>query len=277
MKLFERYRRERKWPRQGSTLSNPGRPDAVRTGRVRGAGRRTSRPRGPRDHAGRRRRHPRARRGRRAAGVSAARPVAVRVPGLRDAGRGHAGYAGRCVRRAARCDRHLRRSTRELYAMFARRYILPRLASRPLASITRLDVDRFVTALPADGGRCRDDQCGVPVAAPRSRSAEASGLVARNVARGVSAPKAPRQEMRFLSTDELHAVADAVGPIDRALVLLLGLCGLRIGEAAALTVDDVDFLAGVFGSRSPPPRSTGACSSCRRRRAKREPWPCRAW
>jgi integrase len=48
--------------------------------------------------------------------------------------------------------------------------------------------------------------------------------------------------MRFLSAGELWRVADAVADRDRALVLLLGLCGPRIGEAAALTLEDLDLL-----------------------------------
>lgn len=48
--------------------------------------------------------------------------------------------------------------------------------------------------------------------------------------------------MRALTAEEIWTVAGAVPARDRALVILLGLCGLRIGEAAALTVDDFDFL-----------------------------------
>jgi integrase len=73
-------------------------------------------------------------------------------------------------------------------------------------------------------------------------AAEAAGMVTKNPARGVKVPPSPREEMRFLSPGELLAVAEAVEERDRALVLLLGLCGLRIGEALALTVDDLDLL-----------------------------------
>ncbi len=50
--------------------------------------------------------------------------------------------------------------------------------------------------------------------------------------------------MRFLSAEELASVVDAAADRERALIMLLGLCGLRIGEAAALTVEDLDLLRG---------------------------------
>lgn len=60
----------------------------------------------------------------------------------------------------------------------------------------------------------------------------------------VQAPRAARAEMRFLSPSEVHTLADEVHPRYRALVLLLGFCGLRIGEATALSVTDLDLLRG---------------------------------
>ena len=45
----------------------------------------------------------------------------------------------------------------------------------------------------------------------------------------------------YLTADQLQRLADESGEY-RSLVLLLGVGGLRWGEAAALTVADVDFL-----------------------------------
>jgi integrase len=50
-------------------------------------------------------------------------------------------------------------------------------------------------------------------------------------------------EMRFLSAEELERLAQAMPTDrDRILALLLGWCGLRFGEAAALRVEDADPL-----------------------------------
>ncbi|HXF72084.1 MAG TPA: site-specific integrase, partial [Actinomycetota bacterium] len=48
--------------------------------------------------------------------------------------------------------------------------------------------------------------------------------------------------MRPLSAREVAALAEAVPGRDRALIFVLGYAGLRIGEAAALRVGDVDLL-----------------------------------
>jgi integrase len=66
-------------------------------------------------------------------------------------------------------------------------------------------------------------------------------LLVTNPARGVKLPKrAPRHNI-YLAGDQLSRLADESGRY-RSLVLLLGVGGLRWGEAAALRVSDVDFL-----------------------------------
>lgn len=59
-----------------------------------------------------------------------------------------------------------------------------------------------------------------------------------NPADGVELPSVGTVEQRFLTLEQLHALADAAGP-HRALVYVLGTCGLRFGEAAELRWRDV--------------------------------------
>ena len=54
-------------------------------------------------------------------------------------------------------------------------------------------------------------------------------------------PKPQPRRNVYLTADQLQRLADESGEY-RSLVLLLGVGGLRWGEAAALTVADVDFL-----------------------------------
>jgi integrase len=66
-------------------------------------------------------------------------------------------------------------------------------------------------------------------------------MLAANAARGVKLPKrAPRRNV-YLTAAQLDRLADESGRY-RSLALLLGVVGLRWGEAAALRVSDVDFL-----------------------------------
>ena len=66
-------------------------------------------------------------------------------------------------------------------------------------------------------------------------------LLTVNPARGVKLPvRSPRKNV-YLTADQLTQLADESGRY-RSLVLLLGVGGLRWGEAAALRVRDIDFL-----------------------------------
>lgn len=65
------------------------------------------------------------------------------------------------------------------------------------------------------------------------------GRLVRNPASRVKLPRDRRREKRFLSHDEVAALADAAGP-DRLAVLVLAYSGLRFGELAAFRVRNVD-------------------------------------
>jgi integrase len=66
-------------------------------------------------------------------------------------------------------------------------------------------------------------------------------LLASNPARSVKLPKRSPRRNVYLTASQLNRLAEESGRY-RSLVLLLGVGGLRWGEAAALRVDDVDFL-----------------------------------
>ena len=76
------------------------------------------------------------------------------------------------------------------------------------------------------------------------------GRIPSNPTSGVRLPKVAKSDKRFLTAEELHRLADAaaqypipeVGQQYRGLILLLGFCGLRWGEAAALRAKRVDLL-----------------------------------
>jgi integrase len=63
-----------------------------------------------------------------------------------------------------------------------------------------------------------------------------------NPARGVgNLPRATSRRHVYLTAEDVHRLADESGK-HRALILVLGFCGLRWGEAIALRVRDVEFL-----------------------------------
>lgn len=137
----------------------------------------------------------------------------------------------------------LRPATLDLYGRMTRRYILPRLGSRQLGSLTPLDVKEWVARL-SEGAGPATVHAAFRVLRRILSSAVEAEIIARNPARGIKTPRAEREEMRFLGAEELGRVAAAVPQRYRALVLLLGYRGLRIGEATALRVEDLDLLRG---------------------------------
>ena len=62
-----------------------------------------------------------------------------------------------------------------------------------------------------------------------------------NPALGVALPPMQEKRRRYLTAEQLEALADAAGP-GRVAVLVLGYCGLRWSELAALRVRNFDLL-----------------------------------
>jgi len=71
-----------------------------------------------------------------------------------------------------------------------------------------------------------------------------ANLIGRNPTAGLRAPGGPTREMHFASAEEVAKLAGAVPERYEALIYLLAYGGLRIGEAAALQVADLDLLRG---------------------------------
>jgi integrase len=67
-----------------------------------------------------------------------------------------------------------------------------------------------------------------------------SEWIARNPAAGIPMPPSEQREPRFLTETEVRAIAQHVAPRYEALIWTLALTGLRIGEATALRVKNVN-------------------------------------
>jgi integrase len=136
---------------------------------------------------------------------------------------------------------HLKPSSRHLYEDTATRYILPALGHFPLRSIEASDVRGFLATLAHKPATAR-------IAHRLLRSVLYSAVedkkIRYNPAAKAKLPAERRREARYLTADEVDQLAQEVPELYRALVYLLAYSGLRIGEAAALRVEDIDFLRG---------------------------------
>ncbi len=128
--------------------------------------------------------------------------------------------------------------------------VLPRWRDVPLRDVRYDDLQVWVTGLTVDGSvrfegkglsASRVRQTHQLVGAVLKFAVRAKHLPA-SPAEGIELPTLPETEQRYLSHEQLHRLAMASGRM-RTLVLVLGLCGLRFGEAAALQVADIDTAA----------------------------------
>ena len=151
---------------------------------------------------------------------------------------------------------HLKPSTLARYQGIVRKQIKPAWASAELGAITPAQVQRWITLLAADLSPASVRKV-VRVFSLILDSAAKDGRLARNPARGVNLPKVIQQEHRYLTHQQVNALAIQCGyPSEvsnhvriserqnetaRLLVLFLAYTGVRWGEMAALRVSRLDL------------------------------------
>jgi integrase len=132
-----------------------------------------------------------------------------------------------------------RESTLALYEQHYRKWVAPALASRRIDSIKRSEVEAFYSDV--------ERKASLPIRRAAQQLlhklfavAVQSEWLTRNPAHGIGMPNVKRREPRFLSEAELDRIVGEVEPRYRALVWTLAISGLRIGEASALRVKNLD-------------------------------------
>ena len=139
---------------------------------------------------------------------------------------------------------NLRASTRARDESLLRRLALPRFGDASLAAISQRDVRAWVAELSARGLAPATVQKAYQLLGKVMGAAVDAGMLAQSPCRRVPLPKVEREEMRFLTPDQVANLADAIASRYRALVLVGAYGGLRIGELAGLRRRRVDLLRG---------------------------------
>ena len=142
---------------------------------------------------------------------------------------------------------HLKPSTLARYRGIVDAHILPRWGGTPLAQMSHADAQGWISSIDLAPATVRYVH---RVFSLILELAVRDGRIPQNPATGVRLPRIAKPEKRFLTPEQLHRLADAaaqypipeVGAQYRALILVLGFCGLRWGEVAALRVKRVDLL-----------------------------------
>lgn len=142
---------------------------------------------------------------------------------------------------AGRC--HLKPKTIASYESLLRTRVLPTWETVPLVRVTHSGVVAWVAGMRAEGLSPSRIRQAYHLLTAMLDDAVNDRRLPRNPAAGVDLPRLPTTERRYLTHEQVAALADAAGQY-RLLVLVLAYCGLRWGEAAALRVRRVDLLRG---------------------------------
>ncbi len=136
----------------------------------------------------------------------------------------------------------LRPSTRVRDMQYINRYVLPYFGEDELGGIEQLDVRRFVAQL-SDQGLAPATVVKAHQLLGKILAAAVDGReIPESPCRPIPLPRIEREEMRFLTSADVAALADAIDERYRALVLVAAFGGLRIGELAGLKRARVDLL-----------------------------------
>ncbi|OBJ74695.1 integrase [Mycobacterium gordonae] len=135
---------------------------------------------------------------------------------------------------------HMKPSGYRSYESAWRVHVSPRWRDVRVSEVVYSDVQAWVSELATKRGAVIVQTAHSALARILDDAVRDRVIVA-NAARGVKLPPKPKRRNVYLTADQLKRLADESGRY-RSLVLLLGTAGLRWGEAAALRVEDIDFL-----------------------------------
>ena len=128
------------------------------------------------------------------------------------------------------------------YESLLRSRVLPAFGGRQLREVRPSDVTAWVGGMVADGlSPSRIRQAHVTLRLVLD-SAVRDGFLVRNAAVGVKLPRLEHREAAYFEPQVVDAIARSLGAPYDTLVAVLGVCGLRWGEAAALRRRHFDAL-----------------------------------
>jgi integrase len=137
---------------------------------------------------------------------------------------------------------HLASSTRASDESVIRSLILPVFGPVPLVRIEPAQVRAWVAELVDDGYSPSTIRRAYTLFNMALELAVEEGRISRSPCRRISLPRIVHEERRFLSAGEVAALAEAIHPRYRVLVLTGAYTGLRPGELAALRVGRLDLV-----------------------------------
>ena len=126
-----------------------------------------------------------------------------------------------------------------------RKHIVPTFGSMTMAGVRPVDVRKFVANL-VDSGLAASTVKSIYLTASQVfAQAVTDGLISRSPCIGIRLPEErQREQMHFLTPDQVSDLAEAITPRFRTLVYAAAYTGMRAGELAALRLPRLNLLAG---------------------------------
>jgi len=140
--------------------------------------------------------------------------------------------------------RRVAASTRARDGSIINSLILPYFGKRPLGKVTSAHLRAWIADLVETGKAPATIAKAYQLLGAMLELAVRDGRLVRSPARHVELPGVSRTEMQFLEAGQVAALAGAIDPRYRVLVLTAAYTGMRFGELAGLKVDALDLLRG---------------------------------
>jgi integrase len=134
----------------------------------------------------------------------------------------------------------LKPKTREDYTSLLNNWVLPEFGHRKIGSIQNIDVELWVADMRNQGLSASRIRKAYRLLSASLQKAAVNRMIPFNPAQGVKLPQDARREMRVVSPAQIDAIAQNTSDEYATLVYVLGYCGLRTGEAAALRRSDIN-------------------------------------
>jgi integrase len=130
------------------------------------------------------------------------------------------------------------------YRAVLRLHVLPHFGPMKLGRIAFADVDGWLSHLEAGGLRSGTIRNAYKVLKQALDYAVKDGRIRSNPCNGVALPEQVREEMLFLTAEEIAALVEEIGAPFGTLVKFAAYTGLRAGEIVGLKIGEVDWQAG---------------------------------
>ena len=144
-------------------------------------------------------------------------------------------------------DKNLKPGSARSYRDTFNLHVLPYLGEMKLNDITPTDIQEWVNKLGKVKQRNKKNLAPATIGKAYRylraclKNAEDRDLIDRCPCRGINLPKVPKEEMDFLSPDEVGRLLEKAEGTYRDLFTVLAYSGLRLGEGLALRWRDIDF------------------------------------